>query len=192
MSQSFTKKDSARRVYRATRRHQRLARRTENAQAIEIAARIDAPRQALGTALTEHEAPVDATQDAFDDWEQADRALDRVVKSTDRKCVDWDEDHPTARTKQTVFGGSTTSQITNSARETEPDLVVKMVRRGAGLPESHPAKPLLPVLTEQANTSRTGYRAWVDAAQREAVAATAVEVARLQVARVYYDNQIDI
>jgi hypothetical protein len=91
-----------------------------------------------------------------------------------------------------VFGGSTTSQITNAARETEPDLVAQMVRRGADLPEGHPAKPLLPVLTEQANASRAGYRAWIDAVQREAVASTAVEVARLQVARVYSDNQIDI
>lgn len=151
-----------------------------------------APRDGLGVAITTLEAAAEGTQDAFDDWELGDRTLDRTVKSADRKCVDWDADHPGQKTKELLFGGLTTGQVVNAARADEPDLVARMVERGRDLPEGHPARPLLAQLTEGATASRTAHRAWVDAAQREAVAATAVEVAKLQVVAVHNDNQIDI
>ena len=70
--------------------------------------------------------------------------------------------------------------------------MASLVKRGEQLPAGHPAAPLLGPLLHQAEASRAGYRAWVDAAQREAVAATAVEVARLAVVRTYRDNLIDL
>ena len=51
---------------------------------------------------------------------------------------------------------------------------------------------MLKVLTTQADACRASHHAWLEAAQRAAVADTAVDIARLKVVGVYNDNIIDI
>ena len=51
---------------------------------------------------------------------------------------------------------------------------------------------MLKLLTTQADACRASHRAWLEAAQRAAVADTAVDIARLKVVGVYNDNIIDI
>jgi hypothetical protein len=192
MTQALKMTDSPGRALRASRRHLRLAKRTGNAQAMELAGRVRVPMDTLTTAVQTQKAAHEATEDAFDDWDQSDQLLDRTVKSSSRKATDWDEDHPGSRTHATLFAGATASSVVATTREKEPDVVEAIVTRGAGLPEGHPSLPLLPALTELANASRANYKTWADASKREAAAATATEAARLDLIRVYRDNQIDI
>jgi hypothetical protein len=192
MAQSLTKNDSPAKVLRTVRRHKRLVRRVGNAAATDIAARIDAPAAELQSKVDAARAVAEAAENAFDDWDQDDRKLDRVVKRVHRKSVDWDADHSGADTTKLLFAGRAPSEITGAPRDAEPDLVLALVERGARLPEDHPAKPLLADLSACAQASKASQRAWVDAVQRTAVADAAVEVARLSVVRVYKDNIIDI
>jgi hypothetical protein len=192
MTQALTRNDSPAKALRASRRHLRLAKRTGNATAMDLAERIREPMDTLATAVQIQKTAHEATEDAFDDWDQSDQLLDRTVKSSSRKATDWDEDHPGSRTHATLFAGATASSVVATTREKEPDVVEAIVARGAGLPEGHPSIPLLPALTEQANASRANYKTWADASKREAVTSMATEVARINLIRIYRDNQIDI
>jgi hypothetical protein len=192
MAHSLGKNDSAGKVARGAKRHLRLTKRTGNTEAMTLAERIRAPLAQLEATAVALAAAREALQEAFDDWVQLDRLLDRTVRSCHRKAVDYDADHAGAKTTATLFAGRAPSEITAAPRADEPDLVASLVKRGEALPAGHPATPLLGPLGQQAEASRAGHRAWVDAAQREAVAATAVEVARLAVVRTYRDNLIDI
>ncbi|MCC6523309.1 MAG: hypothetical protein IT373_11650 [Polyangiaceae bacterium] len=192
MAQMLLKTDSAAKVERAVRRHLRLAKRTGNAKAVELAERIVAPAAAQTSATAAAATAREGVEDTFDDWSKTDAALDRLIKRGHRRCVDFDADHPGAGTAPLLFGGEPPSAITNARREDEPDIVAKLVARGAKLPADHPATPLLAELTTAAQASRTAERAWIDAHQNAEATAGAVEVARLAVIGQYRDNFIDI
>lgn len=192
MTQTLTKKDSTRKMLRSVRRHLRLTRRTGNETAQTLAERIAEPAEQLKAADDAAQSQRTAADDAFDDWNQDDGRLDRAVQAAHRRSVDYDAEHPGQTSTQLLFGGRPASQITSAPRGQEPDLVAKIVARGASLPAEHPAAALLPALTGLAEASRKAHRAWVDALQRAAAADAAVEVARVALVRAYRDNAIDL
>ncbi len=190
--QTLIKTDRAPAVARAARRHLRLSRRTGNAKAREIAERIAGPLEELEAKMAAAAAAQTAVSDAFDDFVQDDVRLDRAVRSANRKCVDWDADHPGASTTALLFEGRAVSEITRAPREKEPDLVTALVTRGTKLPPGHPAAAILTQLTELAQASRDGHREVIDARQRHVAAAAECDLARIAVVRIYRDNAIDI
>lgn len=192
MAQALTSRDSPGKVVKAVRRHLRLTRRTGNEEAGKLADRVKEPTEKLKQVVKEAQGAADNVQDCFDDWESADRKLDRTVRSGARKSADWDEDHPGAATVALLFAKRSISEVTGAPREDEPDLIAEMVKRGEGLPEGHPAVPLLAVLADQAGASRAAHRAWIDAGQKAVAADAAVDIARLAVSKRYKDNIIDI
>ena len=192
MAQMLQKGDSPAKAERAARRHLRLAKRTGNAEALALAERIRSPMADLVRTIDDAGKARDAAQDAFDDWNQDDQALDSAVRSVHRKLLDWDADHAAAGTVQMMLAGRTVGEIVGTRREKEPDLVAAMVQRGTKLPAGHPAMALLEGLTRRADASRSGHRAWVDALQAATVADAAADGARLTVIRAYRDNMIDI
>lgn len=192
MAQSLSKKDSPAKIVRTVRRHLRLTRRTGIDAAFEIARRIEAPMAKLDAAMTSSREASDSVEDAFDAWVQDDRRLDRSVKRLHRRSADYDMDHPPSRSVALIFQNKAPSEITNAAREDEPELVDKLVERASHLPDDHPARTLLSTLSAEAQASREGRIRWVDARKAAAVASAGVEVARLAVVRVYKDSIIDI
>jgi hypothetical protein len=192
MVQTLRKQDSATRVVRSIRRHQRLLRRLGMSNVSEYAQRLDAPRAALESAMAAQRDAREAQEDAFDDWEQEDAGLDLTVHSVHRHAVDWDATHIGANTVALLFAGRAPSEITSSPRHAEPDLVARIVERGKSLPEGHPASSLLATLNERAEASRRAHRAWIDAGQKLAMADAALEVARITAVRAYRDNAIDL
>lgn len=192
MAQTVSKKDSPAKVERAARRHVRLAKRTKNAQAIEIAQRIEAPRGMLAEKIANAAAAREAAEDAFDDWVADDGEVDDKIASIGRKAKDYDADHPGARTYELLFQGQTPSDITYMAREEQPDAVVKLVQRAAALPPEHPVVALAPQLAEANERTRASHAAYLRALTAVAEADAAVETAKLAVIQVYRDNVIDI
>lgn len=192
MPQSPTTTDSPDSVRRAGRRHLRLTRRTGNAEALALAARIEAPLSVLREKLAAREAAEEAASDRFDDWEQDDRKLDAVVYAVERKCEDWDADHPIAKTHALVFAGSTAAVVARTRREDEPGETDKLVTRMARLPEGHPARPLAAQLTELGNASRTSQREHERALGVIGTTGAELEQAKLAVIAQYRDNAIDI
>lgn len=192
MAQTVSKNDSPAKVERAARRHVRLAKRTKNAQAIEIAQRIEAPRVALLAKIDAAAAAGEAAEDAFDDWVADDGEVDDKVGSLSRKSADYDKDNPGARTHDALFRGQAPSDITYLPREEQPDAVVKIVARGGSLPPEHPAVALLPQLSEANDRARESHSAWLRTLTAVADAGAAAEVAKLAVVQVYRDNVVDI
>jgi hypothetical protein len=190
--QTLTTTDSIPRALRAARRHLRLARRAGHPEALALAERIQAPLEAL---KAKHQARLEAAtavEDAYDDWTQDDGALDRAVRSVQRRCLGYDAEHPGAGTAALLFRGLTASEVTYAPRDREPDLVAAIVARGAELPADHPAAPQLPELTALADASRAAHRRYVDVAQRRVAAAAEADLARVALIRAYRDNAIDI
>jgi hypothetical protein len=192
MTQTLTKKDSTGKIQRAVRRHLRLTRRTGSEKALAVAQRIAEPAEQLKAAADTAQALRNAAEDAFDDWTQDDARLDRAVTLAYRRAQDYDVEFPGLASHGLLFGNKSASYVTRSPRSKEPDLVAKIVARGAALPADHPVLPTLPALAERAEASRAAHRAWTDALQRVAEADAVVDVARLAVIRAYRDNVIDI
>lgn len=192
MAQTLSKTDSPGKVKRIARRHLRLARRSADEKAIDIANRLVTPLEHLDKAIHAATLATEAAEDAFDDWHQDDQRLDQAVRRIHLRCLDWDAVHPADRTAPLVFGGMAPSAITSAPRHKEPDLVAKMVVRGRELPAAHPVLPLLGKLEALADASRKAHLAWTAAEQRVAEASTSAEMAKLAVVRVYRDNLIDI
>lgn len=192
MAQTVSKNDSPGRVERAGRRHVRMTKRTKNEQAIAIAQRIEAPRLELRTKMDAAAGAEEAVEDRYDDWLANDRVVDDLIYSVHRKAVDYDADHPGARTETTLFQGERPSNVTYTNREDQPDVVVKIIERAGSLPPEHPALPVIPQLVEANDQSRASHKAYEAAQTAEVQAKAAVEIAKLAMIAVYRDNVIDM
>ncbi len=192
MSQTLTLNDSPARCARASRRHRRLAKRTGNDKALDIARRIDVPLAALSAAMAAQDAAEEVEEDALDDWIQDDRVLDGDVGRLDRKCVDWDVDHPTDHSRETVFKGATVSEVIRQRREDEVLIADQLVERATSLPNVHPAREVATRLAQSAEASRTAQAAHVTSIGAVARAKAAVDVAKGVLVLQYKDNAIDI
>lgn len=192
MAQTVSKDDSPGRVETATRRHRRMTNRVNNAQAIEIARRIDEPHRVLieknaAVALAEQ-----AVEDALDDWIADDNEVDDRIESVSRKSVDYDAEHAGAQTHWTLFRGRAPSDITYLPRDEQPDAVDRLIQHATALPPEHPALAILPALTEANDRARLSEDAHLRALTALHQARAAAEVAKLAVVKVYRDNVIDI
>lgn len=192
MAQMLLQRDSAAKIKRAVRRHLRLVRRTADEKALEVAERIAKPLAVLDEAMAEASMAAEAAEDAFDDWNQDDARLDRLVRRLHYRCREWDAAHSGARTAEVVFGGLAPSEVIYAPRHKEPELVAQMLVRARELPEDHPAVPLLDELRRAADGSRSSQRAYVDAQQRVAAASAKIDIAKAGVIRAYRDSHIDI
>ncbi|HEY8429683.1 MAG TPA: hypothetical protein VIL20_14965 [Sandaracinaceae bacterium] len=192
MAQSVSKDDSPGRVQGAARRHVRLTKRTKNARAIEIAQRIEAPAAVLEEKNRGVESARRAVEDALDDWIADDRDVDDKIASVSRRCVDYDAEHPGARTHVALFRGVAPSDVKYLPRAEQPDEVVKIIARASALPPEHPVVPLIPALAEANERARASQRAYEAALTALDEANAAAEVAKMAVVQVYRDNVIDI
>lgn len=192
MAQSPSIDDSPQSVERAARRHQRLTTRTKDAPAGAIAQRIEAPRATLAEKIRALGAAEEAQEDALDDWIADDDAQGDLVYSLSRKAEDYDADHPGARTHELLFRGEAPSDITGMNREEEPDVIVKIIKRGEALAEDHPGRAVLTAMAAAVEQTRTSERAYFTAVTATAEADAAADAAKLVVIQAYRDNIIDI
>lgn len=192
MAQSLSIKDGPAKAERTTRRHIRLTKRTKNPEAIAIAERAEPLRATLKAKMDAQAAAEEALQDFFDDWAASDREGDHHISSLDRKARDYDADNPGATTQWLIFQSQAPSDITYMNRAEQPDVVVKLIQRGQSLPPEHPAHPVITQLEESNERTRASYKAYVAAETELTRVKAEVQMAKLEVVKVYRDNIIDI
>lgn len=191
MAQTPTTRDSSALVLRAARRHQRLTKRTGHDGCIALAQRLDEPIAVLAARVEARDRASAVAGDAFDDWVQDDRRLDRFVDSVARKADDYDADHA-ANTYALLFAGRSAAEVRAISRADEPAEVEKIVARGAALPDGHPARPLLTELASLADHSRRSHRAYLDALAAVGPLDALAEQSKLALLAVFRDNVHDI